>query len=198
MSEIPPVNEPSQPVAPIPPPIGDFSAPPQYAGYTRPTGFVGSPDHLEAVADGYYGLNWVFLFTLVWALGGFGLVGLASQNADRDGLFVSFLYLGFIILTIPVVALVSYKPVKKLAFGMNWSPTMAIFISIAIGFGVLCIGLIAFVILQVLAGAEIRKYPIKKNFLGGFTRKNIRALVAEMRASPQYRQQQAAARTFQP
>lgn len=197
MSEIPPINEPSQPSAPIPPPKGDFSAPPQYAGYTRPTAFAGSPDRLEAVADGYYGLNWVFLFNLVWAISGFFLIGVVSQN-DRDGLFSLTLSIGFIILTIPVVAFASYKSVKKLAFGMNWSPQMAVVISIALGFGVLCLGLLAYVILQMLAAAKIRKYPIKKSFLGGFRRKDIRALVAEMRASPQYEQQQAASATFQP
>lgn len=191
MSEIPPINEPSNPDPSMPPPrIGDFSAPPPaYAAYTRPGPFAGSPDHLEAVADGYYGLNWVFLFNVIWAVAGIGFIAFLSQNNNPIG---GIFALVFVVLSVPVMAFASYKSMKKLAFGMNWSPTVAIVLAICLGFSVLCIGIFAYIILQMLAAAEIRKYPVKKSFLGGFRKKDLKALVAEMRASPQYRQQQAA------
>lgn len=190
MTDLPPEGQPIPPPVTAPPvsnvPPGDYSAPPPaYAAYYRPVGFGGTPEKLEALAKGYYGLNWAFLFTIVWTIGGIGaIVGLAPK--DIDPALGGGLVLVFLAITIPVVALISYKPVKNIAFGMDWPRGRAILISVLMGIGVMFVGIIAFIVMQIIAAGEIRRYPVRTSFLGGFRKKDVRAAVEAMRASGQF------------
>ena len=185
-SDQPPVERQASPIAPpqinSAPAVGPYAAPPQYAGYYRPGQLMGSPEKLEALAAGYFALNWVFCFQVGLVLVSMiGLGVIASSNPNSDVLIGVF-YLFFFPITIGLVAWVAYKPLKKISFGMNWASNTAIWLGIGVGFG----GLIVYIIIQMLAAAEIGKYGVKRSFFGGFRKKQIAEAAQAMRASPMY------------
>ena len=171
MSEIPPIQEPD----PNRPPEG-------YAAYPRGAaiaGAYGSPEKLQALADGYFGLNWVFLANVFLALG-FRFLPMAVGDAGTAGMLM--LVLG--LLTFLVVAGFSMPYNRKIAFGKGWSDGIAILASILMGLNsVFCCGIVGYIIMQTIAAGEIKGYGLKTGMLG-LKKKDVEAKVAEMRANP--------------
>ena len=108
MSEIPPINDPNQP--------NYSSAPPtHFAGYTRPGSHYGSPEKLKALADGYFGLNTIFILNIALALGARALGpqlvesmgALMAWSSIAAGLFV-------------IIAAASFPSNRQIAFGKDW------------------------------------------------------------------------------
>jgi len=174
MSEIPPSQE-----SPTPPPAGSYSAPPQqYAAYTRPGAFGGSPEKLQALADGYYGLNWVFLLTLVIVL---GLRMGAGALFASPGQEVIFYGLAFVV-PIFVVGALSYPSCKKIAFGANWNSGMDIVAAVLMGLNSLLCGIIGFAVMQSIASAEIKKYGVKGGSFLGFRKRDVLTAIEQLKA----------------
>lgn len=90
-------NEPHPPSEP-PPPEGDLSG-----HYRRDFGPApGSADRLQALADGYFGLNWVFLANVLLAIG--LRVAVAFAADERLGIVILF---GAIAILLAAVAILS-------------------------------------------------------------------------------------------
>lgn len=172
MSEVPP-EEPS------PPPV--VEPPVQYAHYYRPqTGpsFHGSAEKLQALADGYFGLNWVFLANIALSMG-FGLVvGALARGKPVDPFDAVHL------LVYPVVGLavglLSYPQNKKIGYGVGWSPSGPAIASTLMGLNsALCCGIIGFVVMQQIAASEMKKYGVRVGVV--FTRRQVQAVIDNLR-----------------
>lgn len=147
-----------------PPPIQ-----PQYAAYPRgQMALYGSPDKLRALADGYFGLNTVFVLNIVLAIG----INVAARSATtQDNWMV--ITLGGIVLMGLLVGFLTFPHNKKIAYGANWSPLGPVLASVLMALNsMLCCGIIGYVVVQQLAANEMKKYGIKVSFLG-FTKKKI-------------------------
>ena len=176
------------PPPPVMPPQGPFAAPPQYAGYTRANQTGGSPEKLEALGSGYFGLNWVFLFHFLWLTVGMVTIVATTNGSDLGSGLAGIFYL----LTLVLIPFIGYRQVKKIGFGMGWSSVLSIIFSALLG----VVGIIMYIVLQMSAASEIGRYGIRRSFMGGFKRKDIAAAVAAMKASPYYQSQQNSGQVF--
>ena len=168
VSEIPPVPDPN-----VPPPqtFAEYPRGPQAPMY-------GTAEKLKALSDGYFGMNWVFLVNVAVLLGSRVLL----IAADR-GEVALMLLAGSVIVTGLVVALFSYSYNKKISFGMNWQPSMAIVMSIVLALqSWLCCGAIGIVVIQQIVTAEIKRYGIPGG-LFGFKKKVVEERIAQMRST---------------
>lgn len=164
-----------------PPPVeGQSNVPPvqAYAAYPRAmsTPNYGSPDKLEALMEGYYGLNWVFLALVLC-----GALTLIVAFLTQD----SSMALPLIILTavvgIAFVGWVGYKYIKKIGFGLGWQPSAAIWVTIGLLLGSCIVSpILVFIVLQLMAMGEIKNYGIKGGFFG-IRKKDIKARLAQLR-----------------
>ena len=147
--------------------------PPGYGQYYRPSSaYQGSSDRLQALADGYFGLNWAFLVNIILVL---AIVGLsfaaaggarASNQRSSANPALAFFPIPQIVLFI-IVVLVTYRPNSRIAYGMGWSPGAAIAASLLIGLNsVFCCGVIGYIVMQMIAYAEMKKYGIKGSTFG--------------------------------
>lgn len=153
---------------------------PQYAAYPRETVY-GSADQLQALADGYYGLNFVVIGTLVVSLGGRGLV--ETIKAPDAHFSAALSLLAILILG---VAVASFPYSRKIGFGKGWSDAGAIAASALLGLTAwLCFGLVGCAIMQSLALSEMRKYGVQGGMFRGPQRAWIKAKVAQIRAREQ-------------
>lgn len=179
MSDVPPPSQdPSDPPPPLSPP-SNFGAPPQYVGYTRPGGHYGSAERLQSLADGYFGMNLAFIITIVFVIG----TRVAAASLVNPETVNPFMILGFIYaIPVLIVAFVTYPYNKKIAFGAGWRDGSAILASALMGLNVLCCGIVGFIVMQMLAGAEIKKYGIPTGFFG-LKKRDILARVAQLKAS---------------
>lgn len=169
MSEKPPVLEPD----PNRPPTG-YAAYPRGGGDPRP---FGSPDKLEALMDGYYGLNWAFIGFVVLAIVGFSV--LVASDASPMGLVV-----GFGILFIALVSLVAltYPCTKKIGFGLGWASSTPLLVSILLGVSAVVVSpIIAIIVLQLIAMGGIKSYGVKGGFFG-VRKKDVKAKIDELRS----------------
>jgi len=168
----------------MPPPPGQPPAdpPPQYAAYPRGAGAgqYGTADKLQALSDGYFGLNIIFLINIVLSLGSRFSGVTAKTPSEALGILA-----GYALVVGLVVGFGSYHNNKKIAFGADWKPGMAVLASVLMALNsVFCCGIIGYVIVQNLAFQEMKKYGLKGGFFG-VKKSEIAAKVAEMRATPQ-------------
>jgi hypothetical protein len=163
----------------IPPPQEDPNTPPvqNFAAYPRggPHPVHGSPEKLQALMEGYYGLNWVFILNVALAIS----ANVIAASAGGVGAYLGFL--GFLFV---VVALTSYPMNKKIAFGKDWAPGTALVASILMGLNsALFCGIIGFVVMQIIAAGEIKAYGVKSGAFG-FKKKDVLAKIEELRSKP--------------
>lgn len=169
MSEVPPNPEPT-PEAP----------PPQYAAYPRGEGIPmnGSAEKLQALADGYFGLNTVFIINIVLAIGTRALT--AAPVATMEEVIGRFAIV--VLAMLAIIGFLTYPHNKKIAFGKNWSNGAAILASVLMGLNsALCCGIIGYVVMQTIAMGEIKNYGLKGGFLG-LKKKDIQARIDQIRA----------------
>ena len=141
----------------IPPPVNPEQGPPpqQYAAYPRlqQGAAFGDPDKLQALADGYFGLNMVFLLNILLAVAANGVVTLTEEP-------VVWLIVLPVLLIVIIAA--TLPPNKKIAFGKGWAPSGAWIASILMGLNsAFCCGIIGYVVMQMIAIDEMKKYGIK-------------------------------------
>lgn len=158
------------------------SEPPQpqsFEGYYRRPGHTdyGSTDRLQALADGYFGLNWVFLanFVTAFILNAMFRLGVLGQN-DVPMLIAAVLVL------FAIFAFATYPFNRKIGLGKGWSPTSPVVASILMGLNsALCCGIIGYVVMQQIAFKEMQKYGLKGSF-PGLRKRDVVAKIAELRA----------------
>ncbi|MEA2553590.1 MAG: hypothetical protein QOJ65_1766 [Fimbriimonadaceae bacterium] len=165
MSELPP-NAPSP------------SHPQQFVGYTRPGATYGDPERLKALADGYYGLNTVFVVNVLWAVAmGFALAALVVPFGIFGALAFSTVLTGLLI-----GSLVHPKN-KLIAYGANWNPGSARTASILMALNsALCCGILGYMVVQNLAMVEMKKYGLKAG-LFGVRRRDVETAMERLRTA---------------
>jgi hypothetical protein len=169
-----------------PPPIQqDPNLPPvqNYAAYPRgndPLPRYSSHEKLQALMDGYYGLNWAFL-----AMVGFALLAVISLVAGRGTTAGVVLYVAFLVLALVAMGVVSYPYNKKLGFGLGWKESTPLWVSIGLSIGSCVISpIVVLIVVQLIAMGEIKNYGVKKGFFG-VRKKDIKAKIEELkRQSP--------------
>jgi hypothetical protein len=141
--------------------------PSEFAAYPRPQlGTHGAREKLRALGEGYFGLSWVFLANLMLALG-------------TPLLLTPVLVLpGLVALLVVIVA--NYRYNQKIAFGKGWPPRFGVYASIFTGISaILCCGIGGYVVMQLVASKEMRKYGVKTGFLG-ISKKNWIAAMEDL------------------
>src|SRR5689334_15737872 len=121
--------------------------PQQYAAYPRGgpvAGQYGSADQLQALSDGYFGLNTVFVLNLVLAF-----ASRAGTATAKDPATALAILGGFVLVTGLVVGFCTYPYNKKIAYGANWNPGMAVLASVLMALNsALCCGIVGYVVVQ--------------------------------------------------
>lgn len=148
-----------------------------------------APEKLEALIEGYFGLNRAFLMCVP-----IGLSASAAQFVIPDPVFGPIVSLCLVGLLMLAVGVLTYPPNKKIAEGMGWNDSSALLASILSGMvGFLCCGAIGLAVMQQIAVIEMKKYGLRVNFF--FTKKNAQLKAAAYRSS--YAAQQSS-RPYQP
>lgn len=172
-----------------PPPFDTGNPPPDYSGYYVRPALIPSlnADKLQALADGYFGLNLVFLLNVALALGLNALLGLS-----RQGEVALAALLGGAAFVFLAIAGCSFPFNRKIAFGMGWNSGMAVLASLLMGLNsAFCCGIIGYVVMQQIAFVEIKKYGVRKGPFG-IRKRDVAVRVAELRAEELHRQSPAA------
>ena len=172
MSELPPVNNPGRSEGP--------PAPEGYVGYMRTAELYGTPEKLKALADGYFGLNTIFIFNIALVLGSRALGG---QIAEAAGVWGGLALEGGVIFLL--IAATSFPSNQKIALGKGWQPGNAILASVLMGLNsALCCGIIGYLVMQSIAAKEMAKYGIKGSIFGGIKKPQIYAKIEQMKVAP--------------
>ena len=173
MAEIPPGSEP-------PPPQAGTPAPDYTKAYFRPSDIpYGSAEKLQALADGYFGLNKVFLVNVLLAIGLRVMLAVVTEPASA-----LIAVVGALVVLLLAITFLTLPCNKKIAFGKGWPESSAILASILMGFNsALCCGIIGYVVMQQIAASEMKNYGLRTGFLG-IKKKDIAAKVEALRNSP--------------
>lgn len=138
----------------------------------------GTPEKLNALAEGYFGLNWVFIGNVVIMITANIMYGMSSA-VDRSFLFVA---LGLIAGLFVFVIFATLPLNRKIAYGKGWPSSNAVLASVLLALNsVICCGAIGYVVMQMIAGAEIKKYGVKQGMFG-YRKKQIQQRIEQMRA----------------
>jgi hypothetical protein len=169
MSDVPPPNEPNEPP----------SAPPQFAAYPRGPEIApyGSFEKLQALSDGYFGLNNVFLVNVLLAIG-----SRALQLGPRTPEQAWMMIIGAVVVMGLIIGVMSFPFNRKIAIGKGWTDGHAILASVLMGLNsALCCGLIGYIVMQSIASSEMKKYGISAAGLG-LKKKVVQERIAQMKA----------------
>jgi hypothetical protein len=151
---------------------------PGHVAYPRPKSVPGSAEQLRALRDGYFFLTPLLILNIVWVFGGMALFKMS--NFGQVGLFIVFLEFLFLSLSGVLAGFVSYPTNKKIAFGMGWSPTTAILLSLASAVsGCLCAGMPTILILYMLVRHRISRFGIPYPTFE-YKRKDLDAAIQEI------------------
>jgi hypothetical protein len=152
--------------------------PVQFAAYPR-AGAVqwGSADKLQALADGYFGMNYLFGAGFVYN------VAVRFAPVVLGALSIVLIFGGIIAL-----ALFSFTFVNKIAFGLNWSTSKANWAKLLMAFNFFCCEIVGILILQSMASREMKNYGLRPSY-SGFKKREVYARIAQLR-------QEEAAPTF--
>lgn len=152
--------------------------PEQFVPYPRGPAPYGTAPKLRALSEGYFNLNSVGLLNLV-----LGTVAIsASFGTFQHG--GPQLIIGLVLLGVVMGCLV-YPCVKKIGFGLDWSPVNVQLYTLALVLNsMLCCGVIGYGILQQVAAVEMKKYGLNGS-LFGMKRREVARRVAEMEGATQ-------------
>ena len=156
-----------------------FTPTPQFEGhYRRPSDVHGSATKLQALADGYFGLNTVFLINIIVAVSYNVLpVLLPSTAASTVAMLLGIPAMGLLI------GFLSYPKNRRIAEGKGWQPSAALLASILMGLNsALCCGVIGYVVMQQIASKEMMRYGLKSRFLG-LRKRDVEPAINELRES---------------
>jgi hypothetical protein len=138
----------------------------KYAAYPRGPRPYGSPDHLKAVAEIYYGLNTAGLIAFM-----FGLA--VPAFADAIGHASMPLLVAFVVFTCVGTGLGVYPHLKKKGKLSGWWDGTSVVMAVLIGLlSPFCLGFFIIALIQSWATQELRKYGLGRGFFGA-TREEI-------------------------
>ena len=156
-----------------------FTPAPQFEGhYRRPSDVQGSAAKLQALADGYFGLNMVFLVNVILALA-FNIVPrlLPSPQAATIALLLGIPAMGLLI------GFLTYPKNLRIAEGKGWQASKATLASVLMGLNsALCCGIIGYVVMQQIAYKEMMLYGVKPRFMG-VRKRDLDRAINELRES---------------
>jgi hypothetical protein len=138
---------------------------PEQEGYGR-------PDLLRSLADGYFGLNKVFILNVALALG----LNVAGRFLEPVILLLGVAVLG------AVVGFASFPHNRQIIEGRGWDRSRAVLASVLMGLNsALCCGILGFVVMQQMAWAEMKRYGLKSSFF--LRRKAVEDQIAKLEAT---------------
>lgn len=142
-------------IPPIQPPGDQESQAPQYAAYPRyqSATVYGDPDKLQALSDGYFGLNIAFLFNVLFAVAANGVVTVIQEPV---------VWLAVLPILMIAITFITLPHNKKIGQGKGWGPSVPLVVSILMGLNsAFCCGIIGYVVVQMIAIDEMKKHGIK-------------------------------------
>ena len=152
--------------------------PESFVPYPRATaGQIDSADRLQSLSEGYFGLYYVLLVGLVlYVAVGF----IAPVVSDR-------FWIAIYGLPTLIQACAAYPAMRRIGYGLRWSPSRSVFASAVIGLGfILCFGVLGISIYQGMAMRGILRLGVPKRFIGGFRKADVSARLAELRERADY------------
>jgi len=145
--------------------------PQQFAAYPRPHLMQpGEADRLQALADGYFGLNLIFACYI-------GAIGLTMALSIVAGQFAR---LGGFVMVIVLISLCGAK-VERIGVGMGWSKGKTITARVLMALSFFCCAIIGFVTLQQIASQRMKNFGIQTGFLG-VSKKRVDEAIAKLRS----------------
>jgi len=149
--------------------------------YPRPNSSPGTPEQLESLAIGYFGLVWISFVNL--SLATFGLMLAFDAFWDRKTDHSSFFFFcGATGLLFGIVmAVVSINSLNRIAFGSGQHYSRAIGNGIVIA---LCgfISVVPMLAIITLGFYRLRRFGVRTNLVGHFTMKNVREAMVKLSA----------------
>jgi hypothetical protein len=130
--------------------------PPPYASYPRgdPLVLYGTPDKLQALSKGYFGLIGVFILNFVLLA--------AAEVVSR---FLDFSLSLALVPVFGLVALLTYPLNRQIAFGKDWPNRSAWLASVLMGLNsALFCGIFGYAIMQWIVLKEMMRYGIKSGY----------------------------------
>jgi hypothetical protein len=162
-----------------PDPDSQEPAPPDLSGYyLRPgLGFGGDPDRLKVLAEGYFGLNYVFMANVLLAVGARGLQLGVNPSEALTAVLIA------VVVLFVLIAVLTYPFNRKIGIGMGWNPGMAALASILMGLNsAFCCGIVGYVVMQAIASTEMKKFGLKGGVFG-MKKKDVERRIAELRST---------------
>jgi hypothetical protein len=152
----------------------------RYARYRRPDEAV-DPEPLQALADGYFGLSYVFVANILIMLP-LGILSTAHPTSRSGWLALEFFGFLWLIIMCTAIALLSYRPIRRIGEGMGWPPGVAVASSVLMGVNsVFCCGVLGYAIMQSIASRHMAQvYKLRIGLLT--TRKHVQRQIDELRA----------------
>lgn len=131
--------------------------PPSYSNYPRPEAQYGSTDRLQALADGYFRLNIVFIINIAVVLASNGVA--RAVGGSTIWIFAAIIFV--------LIGALTYAPNKQIAYGKGWPENRANIASVLMGLNsALCCGIIGYIVMQNLALSEMKLYGIRSSTFG--------------------------------
>lgn len=152
----------------------------RYARYRRPDEAV-DPEPLQALADGYFGLSYVFVANILIMLP-LGILSTAHPTSRSGWLALEFFGFLWLIILCTAIALLSYRPIRRIGEGMGWPPGVEVASSVLMGVNsVFCCGVLGYAIMQSIASRQMRS--VYKVPLGLFmSKRQVQKRIDELRA----------------
>ena len=118
---------------------------------------------LRVLADGYFGLNRVFIVNVLMSFGSRAFSGMAGRSA---GLALAILG-GYALLMFLVILFLTLPQNKKIGEGLGWSSSGPMVASVLMGLNsALCCGIIGYIVVQGMAAKKFKEAGAPRGFFG--------------------------------
>ncbi|HEY3780389.1 MAG TPA: hypothetical protein VGL56_04840 [Fimbriimonadaceae bacterium] len=154
----------------------------QYAEYYRDKNsqYFGSSRKLRALADGYFGLNYVFIVNVAIAIA----VLIGASTLGDSAVTAEFVAAGVLA---AIVGVMSYPFNKKIGYAVGWKSSEPLIVSMLMALSSwICGGIIGYAIIQNIAAKEMKLFGVKSNLIG--LRKEIETAIRELERKEEARQ----------
>lgn len=145
-----------------------------YVNYPR-SGSGADATRLRLLADGYFGLNTVFVINVV--------LNLAVNSMSRATNPNWTIIIGILIATFVLVVFLTLPHTKKVGEGLGWQPSGHIIASVLIGLNsAICCGAIGYIVVQSMAGKVLKEAGAPRGFFG-YKKADLYAFIDQMGAT---------------